>query len=88
MSKELSDIRQRAMTEHDEVSKRAAADPNGLPPPDGFTGRTLEFLAGRELPELHQQHVLKATIDREQSRIGATYADTIRQKILTLKSIE
>ena len=88
LSKELSNIRQQAMTEHDAVPKRAAADPNAFPPPGGYTGRMLEFLAKRESPEVHLQHVLKATIDREQSRIGNTYASTMRQKILTLKSIE
>ena len=85
LSQELTNIRQKAMTEHDEVPKRAAADPNTLPPPVGYEGRMLEFLAGRESPEVHKQRVLKATIDTEQSRIGDTYASTIRQKILTLR---
>lgn len=76
------------MTEHDEVPKRAAADPNALPPPDVYTRQILELLARSESPEVHLQHVLKATIDKEQARIGDTYASTIRQKILTLKSIE
>ncbi len=88
LSEELSNLRKRAMAEHNEVPKRAAANPKALPPPDGVTGQMLEFLAKRKSPEVHQRHILEATIEGEQSRIGTTYASMIRLKIATLRSIE
>lgn len=35
-------------------------------------------------PEEYQRHVLEATITEEQSRIGKSYGETIRERVLTL----
>jgi len=88
LGEELSTLKLRAMAQHSEVPSRAAANPNALPPPDGFTGRMLEFLSTRESPERHQQLVREAAIKAEQSRIGVAYADAIRQRVATLRDIE
>ncbi len=85
---EVLPLRQRRMVEHREVPSRAAANPTALPPPEGFTGRMLEFLANREPPERHQQHVRETQIEAEQSRIATAYANEVKQKISALMAIE
>lgn len=88
LGKEVLTLRQHGMVELKEVPARAEANPSALPPPDGFSGRWLEFLATRESSEQHQQHVREATIAAEQRRIATAYADALREKISTLKAIE
>lgn len=84
LNKELLNIRQRAKTEYNEVPKRATADPTGLPPPGEDLKVMLKVIAKLVPPEEYRRHVLKATITEEQSRIGKSYSETIRKRVLTL----
>ena len=84
LSRELLNIRQRAKAEYDDVPKRAAANPNALTPPGEDRGELLKLIAKLVSPEVYQRYALEAIIEEEQSRIGNTYGDTIRQTVLTL----
>jgi hypothetical protein len=84
LSRELLNIWQLAKAEYDEVPKRAAADPSALPSPREVRGEALKVIAKLVSPEVYQQYVLMFTIEEEQSRIGGSYGDAIRQRVLTL----
>jgi len=84
LSRELLNIRQLAKAEYDEVPKRAAADPSALPSPREVRGEALKVIAKLVSPEVYQRYVLEFTIEEEQPRIGGSYGDAIRQRVLTL----
>lgn len=88
LGEEVLALRARAMLEHKEVFSRSGSHLNALPPPAGFTGRTLEFLANRVPPERLQKLVREAAINAEQSRIANGYTNEVRRKISILKTIK
>lgn len=88
LGEKLSTLKGRALAEYNEVSNRAKVNPNSIPPPTGFTARSLGAIKDLMPPDMFAKQLKSASIGEERARIAFGYANDVRIGISALRKID